>query len=671
MNRFMFWFVCMLLLGVHACLIFGASRRMSMTFDEVVHIPGGHAYWRKHDYRMQPENGVLPQRLIGLPGATLMDLTFPASDENWRKSNVWEVGDAFLYESGNDPLKLIRWSRAPITLLSVLLCLVIAVWSYRLWGMAGSLASLVLAVFSPTLLAHGGIASSDICAGLFFTLSLLAMSLLLQLWTPLRLLFLGFSIGGLFVSKFSAPILILVAVPLLSLFVIQQRAWPARSMRRTHEFHHTGRKLLVLLGSIAVVGVVTWAIIWSCFGWRFDAVPDDAQFEQFHKFPTVEETTEGMGISGRVIAGMYESRFLPEAFLYGAARTLRMLERQSFFAGEYRLGGFLLYFPFCFLVKSSVAVLLLMAIGLWRVTRWSSRRAQEPRFGWKRLSQDGRYDVLVIGLFAIVFSLTSLLSSLNIGQRHLLPLYPLLFVLLGGVVPKPPKTSLRTTIAVLILVGCHVAHTLWVFPNYLSYFNVMIPREKAHQWLVDSNLDWGQDLPGLVEELETLEAKPERTYLFYYGTARPESYGYAGAIVSQGLDIEADALQRIARGGYFCVSATTLSNVYGSYAGRWNNAYEGLWRNLLVASANDGPSNSNSQVAPEVLRKTLRRLTLIRFLRNLAQREPVAIAGDSIHIYELEAEEVEALCFGPALELEEEPPGYVVEQFQKRPAKSD
>ena len=70
----------------------------------------------------------------------------------------------------------------------------------------------------------------------------------------------------------------------------------------------------------------------------------------------------------------------------------------------------------------------------------------------------------------------------------------------------------------------YIAPTILVFPHYLSYFNIVAggPNE-GHRWLNDSNLDWGQDLPGLKEYMEKNEI--EKINLGYFGRVDPKIYG--------------------------------------------------------------------------------------------------------------------------------------------------
>jgi Tfp pilus assembly protein PilF len=117
------------------------------------------------------------------------------------------------------------------------------------------------------------------------------------------------------------------------------------------------------------------------------------------------------------------------------------------------------------------------------------------------------------------------LSRFNIGVRHLLPIYPFLFVLIGGAVQGLWRDGSRIKKGGLIIVGLwYVGSTLWSFPHYISYFNELAGGAKnGHKVLLDSNLDWGQDLKGLKKWLD--QRGIQHVQLAYFGTADPKYYG--------------------------------------------------------------------------------------------------------------------------------------------------
>ena len=159
------------LLAFYVALGLSASGRKSQTGDEGVHLAGGVSYWAFNDYRIQPENGNWPQRLCGLP-VWLSGYRFPSTEAStWRELKQWDVGDQFFYECGNDADRMLLQGRVMTALLGVTLGLLVYAWSRRLFGRLGGLLSLALFAFSPTMLTHGFLITSDMASALFFTAS--------------------------------------------------------------------------------------------------------------------------------------------------------------------------------------------------------------------------------------------------------------------------------------------------------------------------------------------------------------------------------------------------------------------------------------------------------------------------------------------------------------------
>ena len=156
------------LLAAHYALAYSATLGACTTFDEPLHMVAGVAYWALDDYRLQPENGNLPQRWCAIP-LLFMNLAFPTLDQTlWRESEAVLLGRQYLYTCGNDPQAMLAASRAMATVWSTALCLVVFLWSRSIYGTSGGLVSLVLAAFWPALVAHGPLATSDACGALFF-----------------------------------------------------------------------------------------------------------------------------------------------------------------------------------------------------------------------------------------------------------------------------------------------------------------------------------------------------------------------------------------------------------------------------------------------------------------------------------------------------------------------
>lgn len=609
------------LLALHALLAATSVLHKSPTFDETVHIAGGLSYWKWRDYRLQPENGVLPQRLAALP-LLAGDVAMPSRDDNaWRTSHVYSFADDLFYNLGNDARAMLFRSRCVFVALSCVLGLAIFFWSRSLFGAAGGLLSLAAYAISPTMLAHGRLATSDVCAALFFLLAVWSLWRVMRKPTWRAALLAGAAVGLALVSKFSTVLLAPIGVVMLIVRLLRDRRDGAR-----------------LAGCAAMVVVVSAAVVWGCYGFRFAAMTGPGEFVT--PWHVLEKQS---GIIMPVVATARQWKLLPEGYLYGFAYMLsRSDQRYAFMAGRYSLGGWATFFPYAFIVKTSLVTLALAGLTLaMSVTRW--RRARVYVFALTPLL------VLLIVYWTVAVS-----SNLNIGHRHLLPTYPAMFVMIGflGRVAKRVR-PLRIALVWLIALGAVQAAA--VHPHYLAFFNTGM--DGGYRKLVDSSLDWGQDLPALKRYLGALP-DDERKYLVYFGAGSPTYYGIDAKLLTSYWNAGPLDVPRSLRGGTYCVSATMLQSLYVQPAGRWCDVYEKQYqvlRERIITFATS--ANREELLAEHSEAQWLRQFFLFeqyRFARlaaYLRQREPDAGAGHSILIYRLtdaEAHEAEA---GPPAEL--------------------
>lgn len=640
------------------------SRHFSTTVDEIAHVTAGYAYWTQHDYRLQPENGNLPQRWAALPLVARGE-TFPAvPSEPWIQADVWSLGRVFFYGSGNDLPSLLAAARLMIALLSGALCLAIFVWTRGLLGPAAAGIALVLATFSPTLLAHGGLATSDTAAALGFVALSLAWARLLQRVTPGRILAAGAAAGVLALSKYSAVLFVPVALIVLAARLL--RAKPVRWRGfGTSAIFAGGRRVLPLGGAALAALALAAALIWAAYGFRYAASPEPgARFiqtwdEVLLRTPPPPPLAGADGRSGAVappqpglvqhaVVWLRDHRLLPEAYLYGLAFVDKHARsRLAYFAGEYRTDGWWEFFPTAFLLKTTLPTLALLALGVAALILAPPRRR---RVWLVRL-------VPVLALI-LVYGAFSLQSRLNIGHRHLLPLYPAVFLLAGASALAMGRRRWLAPVIGLLLVW-HVGESLRIRPHYLAHFNPIGggPAE-AHRHFVDSSLDWGQDLPGLRAWLEE-SARGEKVFLSYFGSGDPVHEGIVATRLGDGyFDWAARVTPPALQGGVYAISATMFRRVYTHVRGPWDSSYEQAYQQLRtwLAAAAGTPAGTlpndldGTPLTAEEVRARLFRYEHLQFGRlcHFLERRPVdAHIGYSILIFRLTEEEVQRALYGP------------------------
>ena len=244
----------------------------SPTFDELGTAAAGYTYWRFNDYRLDPENGNLPQRLMALPLLTGR-FPFPTIQEvAWRDSNVWSLGYQWFFKMGNDATGMLRRGRAVSGLLAVALGALVWWWSRRLFGPAGGLLSLLLYVLSPTILANGALITTDTAAALFFLAAIGGIWAMLHRLTAGRVLGSALAMGGLFVTKMSAPLIVPMALILLAARLLANRPLPVAFGPWRGALARRGAQALAFAGAAVVHLLVVGAVIWASFGFRYAAM---------------------------------------------------------------------------------------------------------------------------------------------------------------------------------------------------------------------------------------------------------------------------------------------------------------------------------------------------------------------------------------------------------------
>ena len=634
--------VVAVLLAAYFVLAVSSGMRKSPVFDEVPHLTAGVSHWRTGDYRLNPEQGALPQRWAALPVA-FGPFEFPNTDqEAWRLSDEWELGDQLFHRLGNDLESMLLRARSMVTLLGVLLGLTVYLWSRHLFGVRGAFVSLTLFCFSPTMLAHGRFVTSDMTLALTLTAAVAAWWIMLHRLRWFTVLGSAVATGLVFVSKASAGIL----VPMLLIVTVVQRVSRAReaqhptsNVQRPTSKSGTlslGRWTLdvgswALMPAVLMHVVVVWLMIWAAFGFRSMPGKDWDPARDRYLEPW-EGMLEDGGAGARVIGGLRKARVLPDAYLWGMANArAHGRSRRAFLAGEYSLKGWRYFFPFCVLVKTPSAVFGMLCCAL-----LAGMCGKGVRGKW-----DGMYRLVPLLTLLGVYWVALVLMSLNIGHRHTLATYPAMFILAGGAgawLRRETRVHLAGTAAVIVMLCTMVVGALVTWPHYLSYFSPMAGGPaNGYKLLVDSSLDWGQDLPGLREWMEANiehRSPDRRVYLAYFGKGSPEYYGIEADMLLRGTNIPEMV------GGTYCISATLLQAVHIVPMGRWCRFYERDYQRLR--------SSEEERLKESDLFRQLRFGRLAAYLR---KREPDDHVGYSILIFRLSDEEVKQALHGPPAEL--------------------
>jgi hypothetical protein len=211
------------------------------------------------------------------------------------------------------------------------------------------------------------------------------------------------------------------------------------------------------------------------------------------------------------------------------------------------------------------------------------------------------------------------------------------------------------------------AETVYRWPNYIAYFNQLIGGPaNGYKHLVDSSLDWGQDLPSLKQWLQKQGlGDPTKTpvYLCYFGTASPTYFGIDAERLPGYVDLDSPPMPPHLEGGYYCVSATMLQSVVPEPFGGWTRSQEATYRSamemvspLLQMNTDQLREIFHGPTGPHYQRQMLLfdQLRQKRMMAYLRQREPIHQVNHSIFIYRLSDQEVAQATTGPPPELRPE-----------------
>ena len=648
-----------LALALHWVLAISVSPRIGVTADEVVHLTGGLTYWKYNDYRMHPENGTLPMRLAALPWLFADVHLPPLTDPTWLASKVNLYGEKLFFECGN-PIDPLLWrARMVIALTGVFTLWLIWRWARGLFGPAAGWLALALAVVCPALLAHAGLATSDMTmtACLLAALSLVWRLFHRATWSRLALAIVG--CGLAFLSKMSGVLI----VPLIGALLVLRWLRPAPFVVTWggHE-RWLRRRVQVAGATIAltlVLGAGSLAVLWAGYGFRFDGFnravsatdgyyfswdvmlekapvpwPNDSSLDALQPpRQSPRETT-----MTRLIGWMRDHRLLPEAYLWGFAHTYKFSRyRPAFFLGDYRRTGWKLFFPTAFLLKTTPPALALTAAGV--VTLAGITRRRPHMKPWL-------YRAAPLLLFFGAYWAMAINLQLNIGHRHILPTYPVFYIIASAAAVWTAGRARRIVmLALTTAVALHAVESWRARPFYLSYFSPVVGgMESGYRYLVDSSLDWGQGLPDLARWLDAKQTRADRApvYLTYFGADSPRARGldvirFGDAAYDSGLRTFPAQLQ----GGWFVISATHFWRVYLPTRGPWTSEHERLYREiqtrLAAATAVATTAEREHLLHDAQDYEELQFARICRFLRN---REPLDVIGGSLLVFRLSDAEV-------------------------------
>jgi hypothetical protein len=475
------------LLLILAAQIVHAIHGESLTWDEGDHIFAGYESWKTHDFGLNPEHPPMVKLLATLPLLPL-HLNVPPLQHRFFKTEAYLDGQQLLFHNGPSDggrysaETLVFRARLPTLLFALAAALLVFFATREMFSVRAGLIALTLFCFDPTLLAFGAYVTTDMAASCTIFATIYALWRYLQRPTPARLLVVGLAAGLALAAKHSTILL----APMLVLLLAGELAARALSGRRPRDPQQTtlARTALHFAAALAIITVTAVLVLWAFYGFRYNARPAGLTLS-----PSLTDYVGPLaGIEARGILFAARFHLLPESYLYGLADVRKMAnDMPSYFFGHVYLHGIWYYFPAVFLIKSTLSLLAALALTAFAIARGYLRSPQNPlrnaRALWFLIAPPALY-------FTVAMS-----SHLNIGARHILPVWVFCCVLAGAGLSALIDHNRRWLYPVAAILLFQIATTLHAAPNYIPYSNeAWGGPTHTYRYLSDSNTDWAQQL---------------------------------------------------------------------------------------------------------------------------------------------------------------------------------
>lgn len=517
------------------CLFLHTAWEKSPTWDEVGYIGLG-AYLLKTGQWDVPAAGSHPPLAFyihSLPSFFYaLDWThwhYPNSERDVRFLRMADTarGNALLLDGRYDGEVFFFLTRATSLVFAFALFAVLLRWSGEIQPFPRNVLPAFLCALSPNILAHATLINTDFALTTTFICAVFALRSLLYEPSLGRLLACGLALGLALLSKLSA----LVLPPIFALLIAHFYLFASASQREAIDRFLSPLPPSPLIARLALcwggICALAAAVLWSGYGF---------QIQPYWQMVHSQLWDLGTG-------------------------------HWAYLMGEYSIRGWWYYFPIAMLIKTPIATLLLVAAGLLPLL---VRRSLRLETGFLLIPPLVLLAGFVLG------------NSKNIGLRYILPVYPFLF-LIAAHAGFPLRNRVRPWITAALCMG-YALSTLSTHPNHLAYFNESIGGPaNGHRYLVDSNLDWGQDLKGLKRYMD--ERGIDSIKLSYFGTVDPRLYDLRYEWLPSFMLPIPDPQRQVVlpTDGLIAISATNLVGVYMDQYGHGKHIFSWLQEHRPIA----------------------------------------------------------------------------------------
>ena len=515
-----------------------SMAQKSLTVDETTHLSSGYSYWKLFDYSLNKEHPPLMKLLAAAP-LLIIQPDLSVDSETIEEASQWDVGKEMLFwDDDNDGDWILFWGRIPMVLVALLLGFFVWKWAYELYGRWAAFFALFLYILSPTILAHSRLVHTDLGITAFYFITTYFFWKLCKnedknktrkyMW--LTGLFFGLALAAKFSGIYLLGVFgLLFVVEIIYKILIKEFKKEVKliDIFKKKETQEYLKKFLIVIILIVLIGC---GVLVLSYGVK--------------EFPNYIEGFKSV---------VKHSQVGHPAFLFGE---------------HYNIGKWH-YFPIAFLLKTPIPTLIFLGFGLYLFARKK----------WKN-----NYNELFLILPALLYFGLFLPNKINIGVRHVMPILPFVFVFVSSIINLEIKKKIWRNICIAIFaILClwYLLSSLFIYPHYLAYFNEFAGGpDNGHNYLLDSNIDWGQDLKGLDKWLDENNIDDKITL------------GYFGHEDSNWRIGEFDRFKCAATPGIVAISANLLHDFQNINQGctDWLNEYEPITKigySIFVYDIND------------------------------------------------------------------------------------
>lgn len=507
--------------------------RTSATWDEPVHLTAGYVALAHGDFRVEPSHPPFMREWAALPVLLTQHADTGTAEIDRTPVRQWfdrgyDFARRFLYVK-NDADRLLYRARFMIVIWGAVLGLLVFAWTYEWLGFPSAVAALAFYTFEPNLVAHAALVTTD------FGVTCFMFGAVYFLWRTSRH-FTAANVAGTAacvalaaITKFSAVLL----APIGAVLVLVALATRSEMTRR---------RAAIL---VAATAGVTLVAIWAAYGFRYRPSPSATWLMTRDAIPN----TARVPWLAAIVSWVDAHHLLPNAYSQGfllSQASARILP--AFLRGTIRAGGWWYYFPVAFILKTPVSLLALTAGGLLLLVS-------------RRRKFDGLTTTFLV-VPPIVYLAAAMASGINLGVRHILPVYPFVILIAAGAARElAAHRRPMARVAIAVLAVAWGGEFVRAYPHPLTFFNVLAGGPKnGFRYLADSNLGWGSNLKPLKRWMDRHDVR--HINLAYFGTADPAYYGIEATYLPGSAMYLDDHITRPKLPGYVAISPTVLDGVY-------------------------------------------------------------------------------------------------------------